>query len=177
MTDLKIPLNIFRRVTDVTPIKTLMATAKETVGLFRMPRTVAAKELAGLVTPCEYKGPAAGRSTANIALVHAIAGDIDGGFCRAKFDGGMSKLEEAGVFAVAYQTWNSTPEAERWRVFVFLDMPIPPDQYRECWEGLNALFGGTLDPNAKDAARLSYLPGCPQGQTRRVLVINEELWC
>lgn len=135
-----------------------------------------AKEKTALVTFNEYAEPGAGRGLGNIAKCHAIVGDLDHGFDRGAFDRGMDELREAGASVVAYQTWSSKPDAERWRVFVFLDEPIPPSAYLECWRGLNEVFGGMLDDNAKDASRISYLPSHPTGETREFRVIEGAGW-
>lgn len=132
------------------------------------------KEDAPLFSLVEFHDSARdSRSLAGIKACYAIVGDIDHGFSQASFDAGMDALSEAGAAVVAYETFSSTAEAPRWRVVVLLDAPIPPSDYPACWAGLNALFGGMLDPGAKDAARLSYMHGFPQGQERRCIVLPE----
>ncbi len=123
----------------------------------------------------QYRDGADSRKTVNIEWAHAVAGDWDKNFDQVLFEQGMAELERTGAQVIAYQTYSHSPDAPRWRIFVFLGEPIPPADYRLCWEGLNDLFGGNLDPNAKDCARLNYMRSCPPGQTREFRTLNIEV--
>ncbi len=173
---MKWPLQIWPALTSTRPRYSGELGAAELATLLSKPRAVATKDAAGLITFNTLRDRNGGTSTANITRGHVIHGDIDDLFRKDAFEAGMATMAEAGTFVIAYQTWSSTPEAERWRVLVFLDEPVTPQEYRACWVGMNEVFGGMFDPNAKDAARRSFLPSHPPGQTREVRVINEALW-
>jgi putative DNA primase/helicase len=64
-----------------------------------------------------------------------------------------------GYAYVAYTTYAHKPGSERWRVFVPAAAPMDADTHLATWVTLNAMFAGAADPAAKDATRLSYLPG------------------
>lgn len=166
------PINAFKSATAKTPQTSRHATVAQIAELLRRVQQVARKELAPLLTFVKYREGAASRGISDIESAHAVYGDIDDNFDPDVFEAGLAELEQAGAQVIAYQTYSHTPQAPRWRVFVFLDEPISPADYRACWEGLNALFGGMLDGNAKDSARLNYWPSCPPGETREVRTLN-----
>lgn len=64
-----------------------------------------------------------------------------------------------GYTYVAFTTYAHQPGAERWRVFVPTASTMDADQHRATWGALNSLFANCADTAAKDATRLSYLPG------------------
>lgn len=65
----------------------------------------------------------------------------------------------AGTAYLAFTTYAHQPGAERWRVFVPAARPMTADEHTAAWFHLSGLFNGSADPAAKDATRLSYLPG------------------
>ena len=168
-----VPVNVFASVQAKTPRETRTAKPAQIAAMLkRGVRQVVNKEAAPLLTFNKYREDAVGRGTADIERAHVVCGDIDGAFDPSKFEAGLVELEQCGAKVISYQTYNHTPEAPRWRVFVFLDEPVTPSEYGACWGGLNAVFGGILDGNAKDCARLSYWPSCPRGETREVRTLN-----
>lgn len=171
-TPYRIPINFFPSVNAQTPRATRQCTPAQIVELLAQPRPWPKKEAAPLVTLVEYASGAKSRKLSDIVRAHAVVGDIDHLDDAAVFEAALAKLKQEGIQVLAYQTYNHKPEAPRWRVVVFLEEPIPPQQYRQCWDGLNALFGGMLDEGAKDCGRLSYVPSCPPGQTREVRTLN-----
>src|SRR5581483_5377101 len=64
-----------------------------------------------------------------------------------------------GLQYVAFTTYAHTPDAQRWRVFVPVARPMSAEEHAQAWADLNAKFQGQADEAAKDATRLSYLPG------------------
>ncbi len=169
------PLHIFDSTFSRRPSKSMRMPAGELLRFLSQHRATASKDSAGLFSGVEYLDPSAGcRKLTGIRSVHMVVGDIDSGFTQASFDAGCETLRREDMLAVAYQTYSSAPDAQRWRVVVLLDEPIDPADYRQCWDGLNAIFGGTLDQGAKDAARLSYLPSHPIGETRLSIVMQAQ---
>lgn len=168
----KYPVNIFRSVSAPLPILSAYLTSGQLAARLSRVMKAERKELAPLVTLARYRPGAKTRKIIDIEAVLAVYGDIDRGFDLHSFESGMRELELAGFQVIAHQTYRHTDEAPRWRIYVLLDEPIPPVDYLACWEGLNAMFGGMLDRNAKDAARLNYWPSCPPGQTREVRTLN-----
>lgn len=76
----------------------------------------------------------------------------------------------AGITYVAFTTYAHTPESQRWRVFVPTSRPMSADEHSATWAYLNERFEGQADPAAKDATRLSYLPGvCLLPDAARIL--------
>lgn len=65
----------------------------------------------------------------------------------------------AGTTYAAFTTYAHQPGAERWRVFVPSARPMTADEHSAAWHYLSELFNNAADPAAKDATRLSYLPG------------------
>lgn len=81
----------------------------------------------------------------------------------------------AGYAYVRYTTYAHLwqPGAERWRVFVPTSQAMDAAQHRATWTSLSALFGGAADIAAKDASRLSYLPGkCLYPEHARIATID-----
>lgn len=80
------------------------------------------------------------------------------------FDSGQVTAEViqqtlAGYAYVTYTTYAHQPGAERWRVFVPVARPMTAAEHYATWAMLSAAFPGGADAAAKDASRLSYLPG------------------
>lgn len=80
------------------------------------------------------------------------------------FDGGTITADVVaatlqGFTYVAFTTYAHQPGAERWRVFVPTASTMDAATHTATWHALNERFGGVADPAAKDATRLSYLPG------------------
>lgn len=171
----KVRINVFPRIDAKAPSSSRDCTPAQVAALMlREVRQVERKEAAPLVTFNEYREGATSRGHADIIRAHAICGDIDGAFDAQKFEAGLAELEAAGAQVIAHQTYTHTPEAPRWRVFVFLDCPVTVADYATCWRGLNDVFGGILDGNAKDCARVNYWPSCPPGQARELRALNME---
>ena len=91
------------------------------------------------------------------SLLHSCGVPLD-------FDAGWITAETiaatlAGYSYVAFTTYAHQPGAERWRVFVPVGTPMDAEQHKATWHTLSAMFANAADPAAKDATRLSYLPG------------------
>lgn len=168
----RFPVHVFKGVTAKRPATSLALSAAQLAAQLSRVQRVARKDLAPLLTAVSYRPDAETRKIADIMTVHAVYGDIDRGFDPEAFEAGMRELDAAGVQVIAHQTYSHTAQAPRWRVYALLDEPIHPADYRACWEGLNAVFGGMLDDNAKDPGRLNYWPSCPPGESREIRTLN-----
>lgn len=103
--------------------------------------------------PCDSTAPY--RNLGHLIASHGVPLDFDKGHVTA--DTIASTLN--GYAYLAYTTHGHQPGAERWRVFVPVSTPMDAATHRATWEQLSAAFPGGADPAAKDASRLSYLPG------------------
>ncbi len=166
------PVNVFKSLTAKRPAVSGRFNAAQLAAQLRRVKQVTRKELAPLVTLVSYQPDAQTRKIADIVTVHAVCGDIDHGFNAEAFEAGLRELGAAGVQVIAHQTYSHTAQAPRWRVYVLLDEPIQPADYLACWQGLNDLFGGMLDGNAKDPGRVNYWPSCPAGESRELRTLN-----
>lgn len=76
----------------------------------------------------------------------------------------------AGYAFVAYTTYSHQTGAERWRVFVPTAEPMDRWTHKATWQVLSNAFVGGADVAAKDATRLSYLPGkCLEPEAARII--------
>jgi hypothetical protein len=74
-----------------------------------------------------------------------------------------------GYAYAAYTSYSHQPGAERWRVFVPVATPMDAATHRATWATLSGMFGNAADGAAKDATRLSYLPGaCVAPEAARI---------
>lgn len=85
----------------------------------------------------------------------AVALDLD----YAGLTGADIAARLPGLAFVAYTTFGHRAHAPRWRVIVPTAGELSPSSHRATWAALNAQFGNTADPSAKDITRLNYLPG------------------
>ncbi len=168
----RIPLNVYQGVRNRRPIYTTTKTRREMVALLSKPEVVRDKFDAKTFTLVATEDNRGERGDKAVTAVHAVVGDIDHGFDQAKFDQAWAALERNGAWAVAYQTFSSKPDAQRWRVVLFLDVPIEPSRYDQWWRALNYLFDGMLDTGAKDVSRLSFVCSHPQGETREIRILR-----
>jgi P4 family phage/plasmid primase-like protien len=95
------------------------------------------------------------RAYSHLELSYAVPIDLDAGGWT------IERIAETlkGYRWIAWTTYKSTPEAQRWRVVVPVARGMTRYEHRATWEQLNAAFCGQADPAAKDATRLNYLPG------------------
>lgn len=84
-------------------------------------------------------------------------------------DHGEPEWERLAPYAfVAYTTFQSTPQDQRWRIVVPLCEPVAAAQWRTFWERARAMLAPSSDPACKDASRFYYLPTALVGQTGQV---------
>lgn len=95
------------------------------------------------------------RSLDTMLASYGVPLDIDAGWITAEIIASTLR----GYTYVAYTTYAHAPSAERWRVFVPTAAPMDAATHRATWGTLSAAFSNAADAAAKDASRLSYLPG------------------
>ncbi|MFZ3124635.1 MAG: hypothetical protein WA129_05880 [Acidovorax sp.] len=105
---------------------------------------------------CARYRPGSTRGKAGVEALSAAVLDFDDGTAPE------SVLERlSGLEAVAYATFRDHPAHRRFRLVLPLAAECPAAQWDALWQAINHACGGCADPNAKDAARLSYLPAQP----------------
>jgi P4 family phage/plasmid primase-like protien len=95
------------------------------------------------------------RALETVVASYGVPLDFDAGWITAD----VIAATLHGYTYVAYTTYAHAPGAERWRVFVPVSAPMDAETHRATWAALSAMFGNAADIAAKDASRLSYLPG------------------
>lgn len=95
------------------------------------------------------------RAYSHLELSYAVPVDLDTG------DWTLERIRATlnGYRWIAWTTYKSTPEAQRWRVVVPVSRGMTRYEHRATWAQLNAAFCNQADVAAKDATRLNYLPG------------------
>ncbi len=95
------------------------------------------------------------RAYSHLELSYAVPVDLDTG------DWTLERIAATlkGYRWIAWTTYKSTPEAQRWRVVVPVSRGMNRFEHKATWGQLNAAFCNQADVAAKDATRLNYLPG------------------
>lgn len=138
--------------------RTFTSTLAQLAERFRGPRTVASKAALPGWAPTAFRGS---RCLQNVAQVDALGFDVDGGL---SFEDGLRVA--ADHRALVHTTFNHRAEAPRLRIILEASRPMTVDEHRRLWTWLAAGLsaqGATVDPKAKDASRLWFLPGIPPG--------------
>jgi predicted P-loop ATPase len=84
-----------------------------------------------------------------------VALDIDGGMTMAE---ALAKLRASGLSGLVHTTASSTPNAPRLRIFVVLSRPVLADEWDAKVKPWMKKTWGTVDTNALDISRSSYMP-------------------
>ena len=106
----------------------------------------AAKETQPLISLCSYgerrteKGSY--RTADNVVMCYGIEGDYDGE--KVSIESARVLLEDAGVRAVLYTSWSSTPGKPRWRVLCPLSKAHSPAERERLVARVNGVLGGIL---------------------------------
>lgn len=129
-------------------------------------RVLSAKEDAPLFSGAEFEGS---RSIANVKHVTQVMLDFDDGILLEQLPETSQKYEYA-----AYSTYNHSEEKSKFRVILPLRRPVSAPEYDVVWEKANEIFGDRADQNAKDAARISYLPSCPPEKEEQAFAVHNE---
>jgi hypothetical protein len=104
------------------------------------------KEEQPLISLCRYgdlrtdKGSY--RHAANVVECYGIEGDYDKE--QISLEAARVLLEKAGIRAILYSSWSSTPAKPRWRVLCPLSKAYPPAERQRLMARLNGVLGGIL---------------------------------
>lgn len=98
-----------------------------------------------------------GHRRAYDTLLHSSGVPLD--FDTGRVGAEVIQATLTGTTYVAFTTYAHAPDAQRWRVFIPTSRPMSAEEHAATWAHLNDRFLGQADPAAKDATRLSYLPG------------------
>jgi P4 family phage/plasmid primase-like protien len=116
------------------------------------------------------------RRTTTIERVTAFSGDADQpGTTGAAL---VSKADALGCTYILHTSTSHGCEGQpRFRVTIPLATPLEPHRYPELFAFMSEHFGGMLDPGAKDATRLNYLPRKPKGATgHEIICVDDRPW-
>ena len=119
-----------------------------------------------LISGASYP-PGAPRGNAGVSFVSLAILDFDGGAQIESIEAGVSRLNSGnGGAAFVYSTHSHEPGAGafKYRLVLPLLEPVAGADWPQVWKRLALHFDGAPDPKAKDAARIHYLPSCPQGR-------------
>lgn len=112
-------------------------------------------------TPEDWRAPI--RSNEFVEAVSLAILDFDGGATLDQIKSYIQRLNNGkGAAAVIYSTFSHTPDAPKFRVFIWLLVPVAASDWPEFWARLSHHFGDLCDGSAKDAARIHYTPSCPK---------------
>lgn len=78
-----------------------------------------------------------------------------------------------GLCYAAYSSFSHTSEHPKYRLVLPLLTPVASADWPACFAGLSEQFPG-IDPACKDAARLFYLPSCPQEREQDKWAVCED---
>jgi hypothetical protein len=124
-----------------------------------------------LWSPTEYP-PNVTRLAENVDRLSAIVFDMDSGIAPEAF----LRLWEPYEFLI-YSTFNSTPQAPRWRAVLPLATAVEAPRWPTVWRKLSlALTLGHIDGQCKDCSRIYWLPTCPVGSTTHFAFLHEGAW-
>jgi hypothetical protein len=151
-------LSFFQKVADNKP-KPITRTWQEFCARLECPEVRADKDGA-LFSPATFEPKT--RAKANVTELSMLALDCDHDVTLA---GELQRWRKSGYTFGAYTTHShkrvtdSNPNAEeRFRLVLPLAAPIPPIYYPALWAWANHVSGGKLDPSARDASRMFYIP-------------------
>lgn len=65
-------------------------------------------------------------------------------------------------------------DVHKYRIVFPLARPCTPEEWPQVWVGLNILLRGHCDPACKDAARLYYLPSCPEASVADAFCVTND---
>lgn len=101
--------------------------------------------------------PGGKRCIADIEEMVGIALDFDSGATTEE------KIRSVldGLAYLAYTTYSSLPESQRWRVFIPYIAPIVKERHRLVYEHFQQRFDGDVDEHCGTPAQFSYTPACP----------------
>jgi hypothetical protein len=116
--------------------------------------------------------PEARRGKDGVHSVSCAVGDFDTGIDLYEI---VPRLQERGLAWVAHTTHSHLVEHPKFRVIVPFSRPVPAVEWPATWTRLaHHLFGLALDPAAKDASRIYYLPSHAPGAEHGAFAVEGE---
>jgi P4 family phage/plasmid primase-like protien len=130
---------------------------------FQEPPIVAEKKQIPGWSPALFKDDR--RAKGNVEAVTALVLDYDAKLTRIT----ISEAEVAwqDYFGLIHTTWSSREDAHCFRVIIPFSRAVSAEEYPLIWDWANeeaAFFGQQLDPAARDASRLWFLPARRDGR-------------
>lgn len=113
-------------------------------------------------SPAVFRGNE--RSNDNVESISVAPFDVDH-IGLAELDRLLARLDQSGTRYLVHSTHSHTPDAPRVRVVLDLSRSVLPTEWPRLWAASTAQFAIPADDNARDAARLMFLPSHPPGAT------------
>ena len=160
-----IPLSFFENAKDSDPKRCVLQWPEIVAALSKhqrrgtMETAEAAKKRGPLFSPVMYR-PGATRGNAGVEYVFAAVADVDCGISPNEFLASFPN----DVEVIITSTHSSTPQKPKFRAITPLMSPVPASEWPTVWRQFQTnVWNGAADEQAKDAARLYFMPSCPQG--------------
>jgi hypothetical protein len=96
------------------------------------------------------------RHAQNVVALYAAVLDFDNHISRARIEAILH-----GLCYAAHTSYTHHPQAERWRVIIPLQQPVPPCYAYALYDYFAFRFGGGLDTTCRNPDHLYFLPACP----------------
>ncbi|MEW6435134.1 MAG: primase alpha helix C-terminal domain-containing protein [Myxococcota bacterium] len=114
--------------------------------------------------------PGRPRGGASVHRIYVLTFDVDHGDGE-RVKRSLATMRAAGLDLVCSSTHSHTPDRPRVRKAIRLSRPISVTEHARLWPFVDQRFDVGADPQAKDAARLFFLPTAPAG-TRPFVFVN-----
>lgn len=101
------------------------------------------------------------RSNANVESVSLLVLDHDDGETLEEIEARLK-----GIAHTIYSTYSYDGENHKCRVVIPLNRPVAATEWPRVWRKLAHHFGGQMDGQCKEPARMYYLPSCAPGAKR-----------
>jgi hypothetical protein len=101
------------------------------------------------------------RLKANVVSSSGVCGDVDNEgelIPYISFDAMRARLDALGLAYIMYNTTNSRPDHEKFRIILPYAVPVPPEKHEAAWDAANKKLGGVLDPATRKLAQIAIAP-------------------
>ena len=156
---------LFADETDVEPTP-FVGTLVDLLGVHERRET---KRGTAAFSPCSYQVGAT-RGTEGVAQISALVFDFDH-LSAHSYAALRTRLAEAAhVLYSSFSHLAGGLDDNCLRVLLPLSRPVSPADYRPLWSAMEDALGGLADQNARDVARLWYLPAAPASRADEAVV-------